>query len=129
MRPSLTGSTAAECPAEVRPRRDEHEQQRHRQLPRDVRQRAGAPADAVAQPARPAGDGDREAKAFHATTTYLGPIVDGAVTSFLGFLALAFAKYQYIQLYYFQLYSIILLCGLLVGAIMFPALLATAGEQ
>merc|ERR1711935_437170 len=53
-------------------------------------------------------EGTREERAFHATWTYVGPIVDGAITSFFGFLALAFSYYEYIQLYYFQLYSIIL---------------------
>ena len=73
--------------------------------------------------------GKREDKAFHATRTYVGPIVDGAITSFLGFLSLAFARYEYIQLYYFQLYSIIIACGLFFGVVIFPGLLASAGEE
>ena len=73
--------------------------------------------------------GKREDKAFHATRTYVGPIVDGAITSFLGFLSLAFARYEYIQLYYFQLYSIIIACGLFFGVVIFPGLLAAAGEE
>jgi len=74
-------------------------------------------------------EGTREERAFHATWTYVGPIVDGAITSFLGFLALAFSYYEYIQLYYFQLYSIILACGLVVGIVLFPAMLATVGAE
>ena len=73
----------------------------------------------------------REAKAFeatqmwrggagsrggrHASRRYINPILDGALTSFLGFLCLAFARYQYIQLYYFQVYARGRCCVVLVG--------------
>ena len=36
---------------------------------------------------------------------------------------------EYIQLYYFQLYSIIIACGLFFGVVIFPGLLAAAGEE
>jgi len=77
---------------------------------------------------RSAGDG-REDKAFEAFQMYLNPILDGALTSFLGFLCLAFARYKYIQLYYFQVYALIIAIGLFVGVFAYPATLATVGPS
>ena len=70
--------------------------------------------------------GARDERARNAVVAYLPPVIDGACTTFLGFCALAFSRYEYIKLYYFVVYSIMLAVGLFFGAVTLPALLATA---
>ena len=74
-----------------------------------------------------AGAGGRRARAAAALEAYLPPVVDGACTTFLGFLALAFNDYLYIRVYYFNAYALMLASGLCVGAVTLPATLALAG--
>ena len=59
----------------------------------------------------------------------LPPVLDGSITTLLGILPIAAAKYPYIVLYYFFVYLIIIGVGICFGLVVLPALLAAVGWQ
>ena len=74
----------------------------------------------------------RGSRTERTTTTLklvLPPVVDGSVTTLLGILPMAFAKYPYIVKYYFFVYLIIICVGVAFGIVFLPALLACVGWE
>ena len=59
----------------------------------------------------------------------LPPVLDGSITTLLGILPIAAAKYPYIVMYYFFVYLIIVGVGIAFGLVVLPALLASVGWQ
>jgi len=55
------------------------------------------------------------------------PTVHGSMTTFLGIVMISVSKSEFIRLYYFVLYSLIVLFGFLNGLVVLPALLVVAG--
>merc|ERR1712046_35802 len=55
------------------------------------------------------------------------PSIHGAVTTFLGIVMLASAKTEFIVLYYFSLYALLVLFGAIDGLLILPALLMALG--
>ncbi|XP_065907538.1 protein patched homolog 1-like isoform X2 [Dysidea avara] len=55
------------------------------------------------------------------------PIFNGAVTTFVGVIMLLFAPVRFIQLYFFAVYMIIIVLGVLNGLLFLPVLLSVVG--
>ena len=68
-------------------------------------------------------------RARHAAAAYVLPILDGGFTTFIGVAPLAASVLLYVNLYYFQLYAIMITVGLAFGVLIYPALLATFGRS
>ena len=73
--------------------------------------------------------GDRVARTTETMTLVLPPVIDGSLTTLLGILPIAAAKYSYIVIYYFFMYLIIVCVGVAFGLVFLPALLSSVGWQ
>eukprot|EP00479_Gromia_sphaerica_P012812 TRINITY_DN6899_c0_g1_i1.p1 TRINITY_DN6899_c0_g1~~TRINITY_DN6899_c0_g1_i1.p1 ORF type:complete len:148 (-),score=14.95 TRINITY_DN6899_c0_g1_i1:100-510(-) len=67
---------------------------------------------------------DRMAKALE---EIMEPVVYGGISTFLGVVPMAFALFRYFQLYFFNMYAIIIFVGLANGLILLPILLSWLG--
>lgn len=73
--------------------------------------------------------GSRQDRAHAALAVMGGPVLLGAVSTFLGVAFLAAAKFPYFVLYFFNMYSIIIFLGLLNGMFLLPVLLSLVGPD
>merc|ERR1711943_165268 len=78
----------------------------------------------------PAGAGylaSRQARLKVAMSKMAIPSIHGAITTFLGIVLLSGAKTEFIVLYYFTLYALLVLFGVINGLLVLPALLLFVG--
>jgi predicted RND superfamily exporter protein len=73
--------------------------------------------------------GTRAERVEHALQEMIAPVLAGAMSTVLGVLPLAFAAFPYFQLYFFNMYMLIVLCGVFNGLCTLPALLSLAGPK
>lgn len=57
------------------------------------------------------------------------PVVDGAVSTLLGILMLAFSEFMFVRLYFFLPYLVMVLIGLFNGLYVMPVLLAASYDK
>jgi len=69
----------------------------------------------------------RRARTLVALSKMFLPSLHGAVTTFLGILMLAFAKSEFVVLYYFTLYTMLVFFGIINGLLILPGLLTLCG--
>ena len=74
-----------------------------------------------------AASGSPKRRTTHALRMMFQPMLDGAFSTFIGLVPLAFSKYDYVVQYYFDLYVIIVALGLLVGLMLLPVMLSRVG--
>ena len=55
------------------------------------------------------------------------PVLQGGVSSFIGFLFLAFTDFQFIRKYFFGMYTAIVILGMFNGLCVLPVVLSLAG--
>ena len=75
-----------------------------------------------------AASGEPQQRAVKAIEQCFMPITDGAFTTFLGFAPLVASQYQYVVLYYFLIYVILIVIAFMFGVVVFPALLSAFGR-
>ena len=67
-------------------------------------------------------------RVMYAMTTHGTSVFNGALSTWLGILVLAFAQYQVFQIYFFRMYFAMILLGIFHAFIFVPVYLATVGE-
>jgi len=71
--------------------------------------------------------GNRNDRMEHALDHMFAPTFDGAISTLLGVIMLAFSEFEFIQKYFFMLYLFIVLFGVLNGLILLPVILGLIG--
>ena len=71
--------------------------------------------------------GTRDERAQAALRHVFVPVLQGGMSSFLGFVMLAFSDFHFIVKYFFGLYSLVVCVGLLNGMLFLPVLLSLVG--
>uniref|UniRef100_A0A4W4FF10 SSD domain-containing protein n=1 Tax=Electrophorus electricus TaxID=8005 RepID=A0A4W4FF10_ELEEL len=71
--------------------------------------------------------GDRNTRSALALEQMFAPVMDGAISTFLGVLMLAGSEFDFIMRYFFAVLTILTLLGVLNGLVLLPVLLSLAG--
>ena len=69
----------------------------------------------------------RDAQMRKAVSAVCVPVLQGGISSFIGFLFLAFTDFEFIRKYFFGMYSMIVLLGLFNGLAVLPVVLSLVG--
>jgi predicted RND superfamily exporter protein len=72
---------------------------------------------------------DRDARVAYALSEMMQPMVSGAMTTFISVICLAFAKYPFFSLYYFEMISLMILMAFLNGMVFLPVILSLIGPS
>lgn len=64
-----------------------------------------------------------------ALTDLFSPMMNGAASTFLAVIPLAFARYPFFQLYYFTFFTIMVVVSFVNGMVLLPVLLSIAGPE
>uniref|UniRef100_A0A8B9LXV7 Patched 2 n=1 Tax=Astyanax mexicanus TaxID=7994 RepID=A0A8B9LXV7_ASTMX len=71
--------------------------------------------------------GDRNTRSVAALEHMFAPVMDGAISTFLGVLMLAGSEFDFIMRYFFAVLAILTLLGILNGLVLLPVLLSIMG--
>ena len=71
--------------------------------------------------------GDRVARTKESLYHMTVPIAEGGFSSFLGFVGLYFSPFLFIRTYYFGIYFLVVVVGIVNGLVFLPCLLSHAG--
>jgi predicted RND superfamily exporter protein len=73
--------------------------------------------------------GDRNRRVQDAVTEMLPPMINGALSSFLAVIVLAFAEFPFFRTYYFGMFSIMIVVAFFNGMMLMPVLLSWFGPK
>ncbi|XP_039274094.2 protein patched homolog 1-like [Styela clava] len=71
--------------------------------------------------------GSREDRSKAAITHMMGPVIDGAISTFLGVVMLSGSEFDFIVRYFFQVLAVLVLIGLWNGIVVLPVVLSFIG--
>eukprot|EP01059_Diplonema_ambulator_P018365 TRINITY_DN3068_c0_g1_i2.p1 TRINITY_DN3068_c0_g1~~TRINITY_DN3068_c0_g1_i2.p1 ORF type:complete len:1590 (+),score=416.89 TRINITY_DN3068_c0_g1_i2:269-4771(+) len=73
--------------------------------------------------------GDRQTRLHHAISHTFVPVCEGGVSSFLSFMLMGLSVYPYIVKYFFLVFLIVIIVGLIHGLLFLPALIGLIGSH
>jgi hypothetical protein len=70
---------------------------------------------------------DRDARMVHAMQQMLIPVSQGGLSTFFSIVILGFSEFQFVQLYFFGVFVMVVVVGLLNGLVLLPVVLSLVG--